>query len=82
MKKIIYKNGCGVKIDLTGEILANVSEVLNMPCVIEANCGYYSFMCINNSQKISYFSTNKKGELYAYMCGIINAESIKKLLNK
>lgn len=79
MKKIVYKNGCGVKIDLNGEILSNVSEALNLPCIIESNCGYYSFMCIKNRQKIQYFTTRSKGELYAYMCGILNAESIKKL---
>lgn len=79
MKKIIYKHGCGVKIDLTGEILNNVSEALNLPCVIESNCGYYSFMYIKNKQKIQCFTTGSKGELYAYMCGILNTESIKKL---
>lgn len=79
MKKIIYKINSEVKVDLKGEILENVSQSLNTPCFIESGGGYLNFFCLKNGQKISYFSTNNKGELYAYMCGILNAESIKKL---
>lgn len=78
MEKMIYNRGCGVKVDLT-EMLANVSEALDLPCVIDENNGYFDFYFIKNGQKIGYFTTNEKGELHAYMCGILNAESIKKL---
>ena len=74
MKSIFYQVN-GITLDLNGEMLDNVRNAINHPeCYIEHEIlsGVYRFKFLANGIFTSSFITNKKSEMYAYMCGLLN----------
>lgn len=72
MKTINYNNG-SVTLDLNGEMLNNVRSKISMPeAYILLENGYYKFMYNNESYNNYSFATKHKGEMYAYLVGLLN----------
>ncbi len=74
MKSIYYQVN-GITLDLNGEMLDNVCKAINHPeCYVEHEHlgGVYRFKYLANGVLTSSFITNKKSEMYAYMCGLLN----------
>lgn len=69
MKEINYNTG-SVILNLNGEMLQNVRDKIGYPnAYIAHEYGYYKFMYNNSNYS---FCTKRKGEMHAYMCGLLN----------
>ena len=57
-------------INLDAEMIQDVSKKIGSDCYIYQESGMYTFIC--EDKEYLRFSTNKKVEIYAYMCVILN----------
>ncbi len=56
-------------INLNGEMIENVANKIGAECYVYKEAQYLTFICEAKGGR--RFTTNKVGEMYAYLCGIL-----------